>query len=266
MVAKAREIHAQAVVFDLEDSVPQGEKGAARERVAAALSDWPDDSSTRPFIRINPPRARMLSDDARVLESQPSAGIVVPKVDRPIELGGLSDHPVTRGCEVIVTIETPRSLLHVEDFADSPLVSGLCLGGEDLAFNMGFERTAGASEFTIPRFLILAACRAAGIGAYDSICPEFRDMSVVEDDARNGARMGFDGKFAIHPAQIDAIHRAFQPSADDLSLAREIVDAYDEAVRQGRGAVAVQGQMIDPPVAERYRLILARAVRLDATG
>lgn len=266
MVAKAREVDAQAVVFDLEDSVPQSEKAAAREQVAAALSGWPEDTPTRPFVRINPPRAGVLTDDARVLESNTAAGVVVPKVDRPIELAGLAELPSIHDREVIVTIETPRALFHVEEFADGPYVDGLCLGGEDLAFNMGLERTEEAGEFTIPRFLILAACRAAGIGAYDSICPEFRDLAVVERDARTGARMGFDGKFAIHPAQIDPIHRAYRPSADELSLARDIVDAYDEAVREGRGAVAVHGQMIDPPVAERYRQLLDRAARLDATG
>lgn len=266
MVAKAREVRAQAVVFDLEDSVPQGEKDAAREQVVSALGNWPEDGPIRPFVRINPPRARALAEDAQVLESNPTAGIVVPKVDRPIELAGLVDHPALRGRELIVTIETPRALLHVEEFADSPLVDGLCLGGEDLAFSMGFERTELAGEFAIPRFLILAACRAAGIGAYDSICPDFRDLSVVERDAATGVRLGFDGKFAIHPAQIDAIHRAFQPSDDELTVAREIVDAYNEAVREGRGAVAVHGQMIDPPVAERYRLLLNRAARLAGTG
>ena len=105
------------------------------------------------------------------------------------------------------------------------------------------------------------AARAAGVAAYDTICPEFRDADILATDCRNAAAMGYDGKFAIHPAQIPVIHAAFTPSEDDVERARRIVDAYEAAVARGEGAVAVDGQMVDPPVAERARQLINRAHR-----
>lgn len=261
MVGKASERYADAIVFDLEDSVPLPEKDNARALVRKALDAWPADHPARLYVRINPPRFRMLDTDMSVVDSFPQAGIVVPKVDRPVELAGVFEKP--GGCErdVIVNIETPRSILHVEQFADTPGVGGLFLGGEDLTQAFGMRRTTSSDELAIPRFLLLAACRAAGIAAYDTICPEFRDLTIVERDAQTAAALGYDGKFAIHPAQIDPIHRAFTPTEEEAQEARQIVDAYDQAVSEGRGAVAVDGNMIDPPVAERARAIVNRALR-----
>ena len=94
-----------------------------------------------------------------------------------------------------------------------------------------------------------------------TICPEFRDHDIVYHDAWTASSMGFDGKFAIHPSQVEPIHRAFAPSDIDVAQARQIVDAYDQAVTGGNAAVAVDGKMIDPPVAERARALLSRAGR-----
>ena len=257
MVEKAREIEVDAVVFDLEDSVPPDRKEEARSRVREALAGW-NDAGPRPYVRVNPPRAGLAEDDAKVLEAHPEAGVVVPKVDRAIEVEVLGEPMALPRREVIVTVETPRVFFHLEELADHRLVDGLCLGGEDLAFAMGLNRTTEASEFDVPRFMIVAAARAAGIHAYDSICPEFRDLDIVRADARRGAAAGMDGKFAIHPAQASAIRDVFRPPDEELRRAHEIVSAYDEAVARGEGAVAFDGQMIDPPVAERFRAIVNR--------
>lgn len=200
----------------------------------------------------------MVPEDAAVLSEHATAGIVVAKVDRPVELEPVLRNPALKNRDTIVTIETPRSLLGALDFADHPGVTGLCLGGEDLAMNMGLERTVEASEFQVPRFMLVAAARAAQVWSLDVICPDFRDLSVVRREARAAKAMGFDGKFAIHPAQIEHIRAAFLPDEEEIAHARRVVDAYDEAVSDGRGAVAVDGQMIDPPVAERFRRILDR--------
>ena len=259
MLAKAAATQADAVVFDLEDSVPLSERESARKLVSNVLASWRD--GPRLFVRINAPRFEMLDADLQVLLRRPDVGVVVPKVDRPAELSGVFERLGADSRDVIVTVETARSLLQAEAFADTPGVDGLFLGGEDLTQAMGMRRTVDGAELAVPRILVVAAARAAGIAAYDTICPEFRDLATVARDADNASAMGFDGKFAIHPAQIEPIARAFTPSGEEIDRARKIVDAYDEAVQAGRGAVAVDGQMIDPPVAERARAVLNRAQR-----
>ncbi|CAN5206829.1 aldolase/citrate lyase family protein [soil metagenome] len=259
MLAKAASAQADAVVFDLEDSVPLAERVNARTLVSGVLANW--QGGPRLFVRINAPRFEMLDADLQIVLRHPDVGIVVPKVDRPVELSGMFERLGHHSRDVIVTIETARSLLQVEAFADTPGVDGLFLGGEDLTQAMGMRRTIDGSELTVPRILVVAAARAAGIVAYDTICPEFRDLAIVARDADIATALGFDGKFAIHPAQIEPIAKAFTPSDEEVDQARKIVDAYDEAVQAGRGAVAVDGQMIDPPVAERARAVLNRANR-----
>ncbi|MEZ4522656.1 MAG: CoA ester lyase [Thermomicrobiales bacterium] len=257
MVEKAHEIDVDAIVFDLEDSVPPDEKPNARKRVRAALDNW-DERFARPYVRVNPPRAGMGATDAEVLKEYPDVGVVIAKVDRSLEIEMLDEPLDLMARNVIVTVETPRVFFHLEELADHMLVDGLCLGGEDLAFGMGMQRTPEAAEFNVPRFLLVAAARAAGIASYDSICPDFRDLDVLRGDARRGAASGMDGKFAIHPAQVPVIRETFRPSEEELDHAVRVVTAYDEAVGRGEGAVAVDGQMIDPPVAERFRAIVTR--------
>jgi citrate lyase subunit beta/citryl-CoA lyase len=259
MLAKAATLPADAIVFDLEDSVPLAEKAAARERVGTTLARWSSDGPA-PYIRIRPPALGVVAEDIRVVLSHPSVGVIVPKVDWPDELGAVIDL-LGNERDVIVNIETPRSLLHAEAFADLDGVTGLFLGGEDFTNAIGARRTAQGHELAWPRYLVLVAARAAGVAAYDTICPEFRDLDVLAADCRTAAEAGYDGKFAIHPAQIPAIHAAFTPSTEDTERAQRIVDAYDSAVARGEGAVAVDGQMVDPPVAERARSILRRAQR-----
>jgi citrate lyase subunit beta/citryl-CoA lyase len=259
MLAKAAELGADAIVFDLEDSVPPAEKATACERVAGTLARWSSDAPV-PYVRVRPPSVGALAEDIRVVLTHPSVGAIVPKVDWPDELTSVIEM-LDGGRELIVNIETPRSLLHAEAFADLDGVSGLFLGGEDFTSALGARRTADGVELDWPRYLVLVAARAAGIAAYDTICPEFRDLDVLASDCRKAAAAGYDGKFAIHPAQIPIIHDAFTPSPDDVERARRIVDAYDAAVARGEGAVAVDGQMVDPPVADRARGVLRRAER-----
>jgi len=258
MVAKAATVDADAIVFDLEDSVPLNEKQAARRCVTNTLMVWPTDAPTA-FVRVNSPRFGMVTDDGMVVLARDNVGVIVPKVDRPVELAAVFDALGSRARELIVNIETPRSLLHAEAFADTFGVDGLFLGGEDLTNALGSQRTSDGHELAIPRFMMLAAARAAGIAAYDTIFADFRDLSVLERDARAAADMGFDGKFAIHPAQLPVIREAFTPSTESVEVARRIVAEFNAAVERGEGAVAVDGQMIDAPVAERARAVLRRA-------
>lgn len=256
MLAKAELLEADAVVFDLEDSVPLDQRDTARSLVRGLLQRW--NGRATPFVRFNSPHANVIERDTEVVAGV-NAGIVIPKVDLPGELDAVFDALGSRDREVIITLETPRALLRAEGFADTFGVHGLFVGGEDLTHAMRSRRTPEGEELRWARNVALVAARAAGIFAYDTICPEFRDLEVLERDCRTAAGMGYDGKFAIHPAQLAVIHRVFAPSEADLEQAQRIVQAFDQATAAGHGAVALDGQMIDPPVAERARALLARA-------
>lgn len=261
MVTKAASLQADAIVFDLEDSVPAAEKQTARDVVSRVLQEWPS-SAPAAFVRVNSPRFGMVSDDVQAVLAVEGVGVIVPKVDRPVELESVFDALGTRQRELIVNIETPRSLLHVEAFADTYGVDGIFLGGEDLTNALGSVRTSEGQELAVARFMVLLAARAAGIPAYDTIFADFRDLAALERDARAAAAMGFDGKFAIHPAQIPVIRAAFTPTDEAVEHARRVVADFDAALERGEGAVAVGGQMVDAPVAERARALLKRAEAL----
>lgn len=261
MHVTALESGADAVVFDLEDSVPAAEKARARELVAGALERYSKERRGRLYVRISSPREGLLDDDIATIAPFSGIGLIVPKIDRAVELQMVFDRLPDRAHDLIVNVETPRALLTIQEISDTAGVGGLFLGGEDLTESLGMVRTAGSIELSVPRFLMVVASRAAGIAAYDTVCPEFRDLDVVRSDATTAASMGFDGKFAIHPAQIEPINQAFTPGENEIAEAQRIVEAFDAAVREGHGAVAVDGKMIDPPVAERARNLLARANR-----
>lgn len=262
MLAGAAARPADAIVFDLEDSVAPDQKANARERVSAALRAWPSDAPA-PCVRINSPRLGVVEDDLTVVLSHPGSSVLIPKVDRPEEIHGVLAAVGAR--EVMINIETPRALLRALDFADLAGVTALFLGGEDLTLELGMRRTAASAELLSARFMLLCAARAAGIAAYDTICPDFRDLSIVETDSITAMEMGFDGKFAIHPAQLEVINRVFTPTEAAIAQALRVVEAYDRALATGDAAVALDGQMIDPPVAERARAVVSRAGRLRQT-
>ncbi len=225
MVDKARSIDVDAVVFDLEDSVPPAQKEAARLHVSRALESW-DTGSPRPFVRVNPPRAGLAKEDAVVVDVLPETGVVIPKVDRSLEIEIAAEPMALAGRQVIVTVETPRSFFHLEELADHWLVDGLCLGGEDLAFAMGMQRTAHASEFDVPRFLLVAAARAAGIHAFDSICPEFRDLEVLSADAQRGC-CGRDGwEVRDSSGQVQVIRDDIQAVGGGNCSMRSVLSRY----------------------------------------
>lgn len=187
MLAGAAARPADAIVFDLEDSVAPDEKANARERVSAILRAWPSDAPA-PCVRINSPRRGEVEQDLAVVLAHPASSVLIPKVDRPEEIHGVLAAVGAR--DVMINIETPRALLRALDFADLAGVTALFLGGEDLTLELGMQRTAGSSELLSARFMLLCAARAAGIAAYDTICPDFRDLSVVEADSITAMQMG----------------------------------------------------------------------------
>ena len=132
----------------------------------------------------------------------------------------------------------------------------MAFGAEDFTNDMGLQRTEGGKEVAFPRAMIPIAARAAGIVALDTPYVRFRDAEGLRKEAESAASLGYKGKFAIHPSQLETINAVFTPREEDLEYARRVVVAWEESTAQGRGALALDGEMVDVPVVKRaYNLL-----------
>jgi len=271
--AKAIASGADAVIFDLEDAVTPEGRPQARHDIAEYLRKGSRDVPL--WVRINPVDSDdALADLAAIVPAAPD-GILLPKarsgddlhrLDHWLEALETGHEPGREPIKVIALVtETAQALLNGASFATPPArVVGYSWGGEDLAADVGASenrKSTGEFEFTVrfARASCLLMAAAAGVAAIDTIDIEFRDAAAVERRARESRRDGFVGKLAIHPAQIAPIHAAFSPSVEEVEWARRVIEALANA--PGKGAVALDGKMIDRPHQKQAERILAALVR-----
>jgi len=268
-IDKAHLRKADALILDLEDSVPPHERDSARHTLAESIRSVGRDSSDV-LVRINSSEGVWQEDlDAAVVAGV--RALVLPKVESSLD--------VQSRAEILLRLEEERSLqpdriaLHLlvespgaifrvaEIAACNNRVVGLGLGAEDFALAVGMQPDPETLSF--PRQLALYAAKAAGISAIGLMgsITDFSDIEKMRQIAARSVRYGFDGSTCIHPDVVPILNAAFTPCASDVTQARRIVDAYDLACRRGVGAITVDGQMIDVPVAERSRRLL---LRMDA--
>lgn len=260
-----------AVMLDLEDGVAAAEKPAARELVGRTLDQLATSSSRKPaaYVRVNAVGSPHIFDDLAAAVRPGLDGLVLPKVNAVEEIETVEDlldklEP-EKGLErnstrLLVAIESPRGLLRAFELAStSPRVMGLALGAEDFAREMGlpFHREAEARELLYVRSSLACTAAAANVQAVDAVWTDLNDLEGCAQFARQGRRLGFTGMNAIHPAQIDSINAAFSPTAEEIEYGRKVVQAFEEGQARGDGAIAFGGQMLDLPVVERARRMLA---------
>ncbi|MCX6101501.1 MAG: CoA ester lyase, partial [Candidatus Bipolaricaulota bacterium] len=158
-------------------------------------------------------------------------------------------------------LETGKGVLHAEEISCAdPRVVVIAFGAEDFTRDVGARRAPEALLFA--RSMIVAAAKAAGVQASDTVYADIDDEAGLAAEAKLARDLGFDGKGAIHPAQVPALHVAFTPSEKEMEEARAIVAAAEDAEKRGIGAIAIGGKMIDRPVLERARCALRFADRL----
>jgi citrate lyase beta subunit len=249
---KALESPADGVVADLEDAVAPNEKAAAREIVREVLS-----SGARPVtaVRVNGVDTPLFRDDLQLVSELAPDALVVPKAspDAVAELG-------PDGPPVIAIIETAEGLRHAYETARSPRVEVLVLGAADLGAELGLEPRTDGQEILYARSKVVVDSAAAGIRApIDVVYLDLHDREGLEDQARLARSLGFRGKACIHPGQIEVVNRVFAPTPAEVDWAQRVVEAFEEGERAGRGVVAHDGTMVDRPVVERARRILAEA-------
>ena len=260
-IAKALDSDADAIIFDLEDSVAPGNKAAARE----LLKQLPQ-RSERPqlWVRINPIGSEFHRDDLHLIGVADIHGIVLPKTESGADVVQLAHRTGNIPIHAIVT-ETAASLFNLLSYRDpkSPLAA-MSWGAEDLSAALGasskYDSDGGLSfTYRLARSLCLAGAVAAGVQPVDGVFADFRDDEGLKAEADAARREGFTGKLAIHPAQVPVINAAFTPSGEEVSHAEEIVAAFE--AHPDAGVLSVGGRMVDRPHLVQARRVLERAAR-----
>ena len=273
MLERALNFAADVIMVDLEDSVPLAEKVNARE----LAREWVPKlrrQGRRVMVRVNSLDTGLTYDDLAAVIGPDLSGISIGKAESVWHLRD-ADQIITAlesaaGLEaghvkLIPWIENARAIMSAREMASaSPRIVALAFGAEDYTDDMGVQRTDTGEEVWFARSLVAVAARAANVGSLDSPFVQFRDAEALRRDAQVARQMGFTGKFAIHPDQIDIINQAFSPSPEEVEYARQVVAAWDKAEAEGRGSVALEGRMIDVPVVKRAQNLLANAEAIQA--
>jgi citrate lyase subunit beta / citryl-CoA lyase len=265
LIDKAWGVGTDAVILDLEDSVPEAEKSVARTKIRTALATIPINGPAA-LVRINSLSTLHWRKDLDELLGQSVLGIVVPKCDSGDEIRQFETVLQAKESErgmlpgsiaLFLLIETPRGLIEAPKLAQvSERVAALVFGAEDFCLEMGITRTTDGPELAYARSRIAVSARAYDCLAIDTIYSNFGDSEGLGRDSETAKRAGFSGKLAIHPRQIEIINTAFAATDQQLSEARRVVEAFRRAEMDGQGAIALEGRMIDRPVAERARRLL----------
>jgi citrate lyase subunit beta / citryl-CoA lyase len=245
-------------VIDLEDAVPESGKSEGRAAAAAALDRFADGGPPM-FVRINPVGSPWWREDAALAAHAAVSGVVVPKLERPGHVEALAKQLRAEGVErpcVVAGIETARGVLDVRRLLRAP-VAAVYFGAEDLIADVGGRRTEDGDEVLFARSQVALAARVAGLAAIDQAVVALGDEERFRSDAATGAALGYTGKLCIHPSQVAWANRAFEPTAEEVDRSRRLLAAYEAAARNGAGAVRFEGQMVDAPMVEHARRLLA---------
>lgn len=268
LVPNAGLFGADCLVLDLEDSVAPSSKAEARILVGKTLRiGRPFFRDSEIVVRINPLSGSYGRDDLAELSGCLPDALILPKcesADDVLELdAALAEIEAARGAEVGGTlimplVETARGVLAASSIAAaSPRVAAICFGAEDFSRDIGARRTASGSEAICARQDIVLAAAAAGIQAQDSVFSDVEDDEGLAAYCAASRALGFGGAGLIHPRQIAIAHQAYTPSEAELEEAAQITAALDEAQARGSGVASLDGKMIDAPVAERARRLMA---------
>lgn len=269
---KAVTTAADMLILDLEDSVAAGRKAEARGTTAEMLGVTPRGIPL--FVRVNAfDTGETLRDMAAVMPGRPD-GVVLPKCSGGADVAKLAlyldafeaAHGIADGSTKILAIvtETAEALFGLSSYRDaSPRLCGMMWGGEDLAASLGASenRSDGVwhSPYVMARNLCLAGAAAAHVAAIDTVSTEIGNIERIGAEAREARRDGFAGKAVIHPNHVDAVNAAFTPTADELSWARRIIEAF--AADPAAGVVKIDDKMIDKPHLRAAERIVAATAR-----
>ncbi len=261
---KAKTLPADAIIFDLEDAVAPDAKETAREQACAAVRSGEYGRRTL-TIRCNGLDTPWgLADLEAAAAAKPHA-VVVPKVSgrEHVDRIAAAVGPDTR---IWAMVETPAGVFSAREIAAHPQVDVFVLGTNDLAKELRAQLVPGRAPLLPHLATALLAAREAGILVLDGVYNDVKDLEGFEAECVQGAQMGFDGKTLVHPTQVEVANRVWAPSEDEVEHARRVIAAFEEAEREGKGVVTVDGRMIENLHVDNARRALATAEAIAALG
>ena len=261
-----------AIILDLEDSVHPAEKDAARILVRNALRAV-DFAACERMVRINQ-LPLGLDDLAEIIPEAPDL-ILIPKVEHSEQVVEVDRaiaelkqaNGITRPIWIMPILESALGIENAFAIATvSPNICALTIGLEDYTADLGVAKTSEGRESIYARARVVNAAKAAGIQAIDSVFGDVGNIDALRQWAENSRALGFEGMGCIHPSQIRIIHQAFAPSQSEIDKAMKIVAAFEEAQQKGLAVVSLGSKMIDPPVVERAKKLVARAKQIGKSS
>ena len=265
-VEKALTLPADAVILDLEDAVAINEKPATRELVVAAFGQ---PRHGRLYVRVNAYTTEWCYADVVTIARSGLDGIILPKVESADQLRSV-DWLLTNlererglppgGIDLVPIIETALGMSNIGAIAESgSRTKRLAFGAGDYTLDLGMVWSRDEMELLPARSAVVMASRAAGIEPpLDTVWADLRDAEGFARSAELAAALGFQGKMCIHPDQITVTNAAFSPSTQQLSWARRVVAAFEEAEANGLASIQLDGQFIDYPIVQRARQVISR--------
>ena len=268
-VEKAYVRGADAIVLDLEDSVPTQEKASARTLVRDSLA-LAGRGGAEVLVRVNNDPA-LLADDIEASVHPGLDGLSIPKAESAAQIHDIvarierlegARGLTPRHLRLSLAIETSRGLLAVEEIArSSDRIATMSIGVEDYCLELGVEPSADGLELLYPVAHLVTVCKAVGVqptGLVGSIA-DFRDLATFERAAQRARQLGCEGAGCIHPDQVTVLNRVFTPDPAKVEHARRVVEAFEDGVRRGTASVNLDGKMVDVPVYKRAQVVLTRA-------
>lgn len=266
-IEKGLTLNADSIILDLEDGVAYSHKAEARQIVAQALQNY-DFGRTERLVRINPFDSDLGEDDLlETLVGRPD-GFVLPKVEAARTIQEVSEkigkYEKSQGLpegqtRLLASVETALGVMNVREIAsaDSRL-DALMFGAEDLAGDIGAIRTRSGWEVFYAKSAVVTAASAYELEAIDSPSINLNDRDGLIVEARQAAELGYSGKMAIHPAQLEALHDIFTPSPDTVAAAQRLLDAYQAHQASGNGVFTLDGKLVELPMARAAQRIVRK--------
>jgi citrate lyase subunit beta/citryl-CoA lyase len=247
---QALEAGADAVIADLEDGTAPGEKEAARAIVEDVFGE--DDARCARIVRLNAVDTQWFAGDLELVERLAVDFLMLPKAT-PQAVAALG----SAGRPVLAIVETAAGLRASYETGSTDRVTALVLGTHDLGAELHTKARPDGLEILFARSKVVTDSAAAGLRSpFDTVYLDTRDTEGLEREAELARSLGFGGKACIHPAQVETVNRVFTPSEAELEWARRVLEAYREALHEGRGAVALDGKMVDMPIVRHAERLL----------